>query len=318
MRRIPVAPFSLVLAALAAAPASAYSSGKGTSAAVFLRLTPGARASALGGAYGAVEGDCLATHYNPAGLGLRDRVEAAGGHEARFEGLSYDYAVLSAPMLAWTDKTRRVSDYGTAAVSVYSLSASGIERRGLMETDAAAGTFGAADRAYALSYGVAVPGSKLALGAAAKLVESSLDSARATALTADLGALWRIGDWAAAGGVRNAFGRLRLGSYADSLPFVAYGAASWRRGRWLAAAEADLPRQDAMVLSCGAEYRVPAAAGLSAAARAGWRSERRDAGGLGGVSFGFGVSWRGLDGDFSWMPGGRLGDVMQYSVKASF
>jgi len=30
------------------------------------------------------------------------------------------------------------------------------------------------------------------------------------------------------------------------------------------------------------------------------------------------VAWKGLDADVSWMPGGLLGDVMQYSVKARF
>ncbi|OGR96193.1 MAG: hypothetical protein A2V88_02475, partial [Elusimicrobia bacterium RBG_16_66_12] len=278
-----------------------------------------ARASALGGAYAAVSDDSLATHYNPAGLGRLDRIEAAGGHEARFEGLNYDYAVLAVPVLAWTDKARRVSDYGTAAASVYSLSAGGIERRGAVETDAAAGTFKAADRAYALSYGVTVPATGLALGTSVKLVESSLDTARATALTADVGGLWRRGNWSAGAGIRNAFGRLSLGSSADPLPSVVYGAGSWQpRAEWLAVAEADMPRQDALVVALGLERSRSVAYGVTAAARAGWRSERIDAGGLAGVSFGFGVSWKGLDADFCWTAGGLLGDVMQYSVKARF
>jgi len=317
MRRAGLSARFLVLAALAAPAAAAV--GRGSSGATFLRLTPGARASALGGAYGALPGDSLSTHYNPAGLGLLERLEAAGGREARFEGLSYDYAVLSVPVLSWTDKARRVSDFGTAAISVYSLSASGIERRGLVETDAPAGAFASSDRAYALSYGALLPASKLALGGTVKLVESSLDSKTARALSADLGALWSRGGWTAGGGVRNAFGAMKLGSSSDPLPFVAYGAASWRPTElWLAVVEADLPRQDSMVFAFGAERRARVAAGVFAAARAGWRSERADAGGFGGVSGGFGVSWKGLDVDFAWMPGGRLGDVLQYSVKARF
>jgi len=315
MRRALLSALALVLAAGGAAAAG----GKGTAGAAFLRLTPGARASALGGAYAAAADDSLATHYNPAGLGLLDRIEAMGGHESRFEGLRYDYAVLSVPVLAWTDKARRVSDFGTAAASVYSLSAAGIERRGLVETDEAAGTFKAADRVYALSYGVTVPGTKLAVGASVKLVESSLDTARASALTADLGGLWHAGNWTAGGGVRNAFGKLKLGSSSDPLPFVAYGAASWiPRPEWLAVAEVDMPREDPLVLALGVERARRVAYGVIAAGRVGWRSERSDAGGLAGISFGFGVSWKGLDADFSWMPGGLLGDVMQYSVKARF
>lgn len=293
--------------------------GQGTTSAAFLSLTPGARASALGGAYGALCEDSLATHYNPAGLGVLDRIEAAGGHEARFEGLNYDYAALSVPVLSWTDVARRVSDWGTAAASVYSLSASGIERRGLVETDAAASTFKAADRVYALSYGVSVPASRLSLGTSLKLVESTLDTARASAVTMDVGGLWHAREWSLAGGVRNAFGSLKLGSSSDPLPFVAYGAASWvPRAEWLAAAEVDLPRQDAPVIALGLERTRLVAHGITAAGRVGWRSERMGAGGLAGISFGFGVSWKGLESDFSWMPGGLLGDVMQYSVKVRF
>lgn len=316
MRSAVILARGLVLTTLLAAGASA---AEGTAGASFLRLTPGARASALGGAYGASCDDSLATHYNPAGLGLLDRIEAAGGHEARFEGLNYDYAVLTVPVLSWTDKARRVSDYGTAAASVYSLSADGIERRGVVETDAAAGTFKAADRVFALSYGATVPATKLSLGASLKRVESTLDSARASALTADLGGLWRSGDWSAAGGLRNAFGKLSLGSASDPLPTVFYGAASWvPRKEWLAVVEADLPRSDSMVLALGIERTREVVRGVTAAGRVGWRSERSDAGGMAGVSFGFGASWKGLDADFSWMPGGLLGDVMQYSVKARF
>lgn len=316
MRRL-----ALVLPALALAAGTCFAAGakdKGAAGAAFLTLTPGARAAALGGAFGGVADDALAAHYNPAGLGFLQGIEAAAGREARFEGLNYDYAVLAVPVLSWTDKPKKVSDWGVTAAAVYSLTASGIQRRGLIETDAPTGTFAAANRAYALSYGLAL-GEGLSVGGAATYVDESLDAAHASAVTGDAGALFKRGNWSVGGGVRNAFGSLSLGSTPDPLPAVVYAGAGWRpRAGWLVAAEFDQPRADASALSFGAERVVEVSPGLSAAARAGYRTDRTDSGTLGGVCAGFGVEWRGLDAEFSWSPGGTLGDVFQYSLRARF
>lgn len=316
MRRLLLA---VLLAAAAAGPCAAFGSrSKGTAGAAFLTLTPGARASALGGAFGGVADDALAAHYNPAGLGFLTGIEAAAGREARFEGLDYDYAVLAVPVLSWTDKPRPASEWGTAAAAVYSLTAAGIQRRGVVETDAPTGTFAASNRAYAFSYGLEL-GSGLSVGGAATFVDEALDSARGSALTGDAGALLRRGDWSFGGGARNAFGSLKLGSTADPLPAVLYAGAGWRpKAGWLLAAEYDQPRADAGGLAFGAERVLAVSPGLTAALRAGYRTDRTDAGTFGGVSTGFGIGWKGMDAEFSWAPGGTLGDVFQYSIRAKF
>lgn len=309
----------LLLAASAASPAAALGAAqKGTTGGAFLTSTPGARASAMGGAFGGVADDALAAHYNPAGLAYLDRIEAAAGREARFAGLNYDYAVLSVPVVSWTDKGRLPTDWGVTALSVYSLTASGIDRRGLVETDAPTGSFGSSDRAFALSYGRDL-GEGLAMGGTLKYVDSALDSAHASAVTADAGALWRRGDWSFGGGVRDAFGSLSLGGPADPLPTTVYAGAGWKpKAGWLLAAELDQPRYDATAWAIGAERTAEVSSGVKASGRLGWRSDRADAGVIGGVSLGFGVEWKGLDAGFSWSPGGVLGDVFQYSVRARF
>ncbi|MDE2491045.1 MAG: hypothetical protein KGM24_09355, partial [Elusimicrobia bacterium] len=277
-----------------------------------------ARAQALGGALGGVADDGLAAAYNPAGLGFLGRIELDAGRQALFAGLDYDYAVLSVPVLSWTDEPRAAADRGVTALSVYSLGATGIPRRGLVETDSPTGTFSAADRAYALSYGLALS-PDLAVGATLKYVDEQLDAAHAGAVTGDAGALFKRGDWSLGAGLRDAFGRVRLGSGADPLPAVAYAGAGWRPRRgWLLTAELDQPRYDAAALGFGAERRWTVAKGLAASARAGFRTDRMDAGWTGGVAAGFGVDWRALSADLSWSPGCSLGDVFQYSVRARF
>ncbi|MDD5302991.1 MAG: PorV/PorQ family protein [Elusimicrobia bacterium] len=313
----------LLLAALLtlplAGPARAGSAGKGTAAAAFLRLAPGARGSAMGEALGGVADDAYAAWYNPAGLGFLERVEAAAAHESRFAGISYDAAVLAVPVLSWRDTPLRTNAYGVTALSVYGLSASGIERRGLVETDSPSGTFASSDRAYALSYGWSPAGTRMAFGGTAKFVDSALDTARATALTWDGGFLWKGEKGSAGAGVRGFGGSLRYSMVADPLPTVYYAGGSYRpREGWLIAAQLDLPKQDAPGLGIGVERRWTPAAGLSAAVRAGYNTGRSDAGGLAGASLGFGLAWRAMEADFAWSPSSALGDLFKYSILFRF
>ncbi len=238
MRRPALAALALLLAALAAGRAAALGAmDKGTAGAAFLTLTPGARAEALGGAFGGVADDALAADYNPAGLGFLGKIEAAAGRESRFQGLDYDYAILTVPVASWTDKPLSPAAWGVTSAAVYSLTATGIQSRGLTETDSPTGTFSAADRAFALSYGLALD-EGLSVGGTFKYVDESLASAHASAMTGDAGALLKRGDWSFGGGVRNAFGSLALGSTPDPLPALAYAGAGWRpRPGWLLAAE---------------------------------------------------------------------------------
>ena len=309
----------LILAALAAKPAAALGAAdKGTAGAAFLTLTPGARAEALGGAFGGVADDALAAHYNPAGLAFLDKIEAAAGREDRYQGISYDYAILTVPVLSWTDKPLRPALWGVTSAAVYSLSATGIESRGLTETDAPTGSVSAADRSFAFSYGVEL-GAGLAVGGTFKYVDESLASISGHAYTGDAGVLLKREGWSVGGGVRNVFGSLALGSTPDPLPAMAYVGGGWRPWKnWLLAAEFDQPRADATALAFGVERSVPIMKDLSASARAGFRTDRTDAGVLGGASLGFGIEWKALDAELSWSPGGTLGDVFQYSVRLRY
>lgn len=313
---------ALILAALITASFAgpALASGKGTAAGAFLRLAPGARGSAMGEALGGTADDAYAAWYNPAGLAFLERVEAAAAHESRFEGIAYDAAILAVPVLAWRDSPQRANAYGVTALSVYGLSASGIERRGLVETDAPSGTFSSSDRAYALSYGYNLYGTGLAFGGTAKLVDSALDSARATALTWDGGALWKDERASAGAGVRGFGGSLKYSRVSDPLPTVYYAAGSYRpREGWLLAAQLELPKHDGMSFGLGVERRwIIPAAGLSAAARGGLNTARAEAGGLAGASLGFGVAWRAMEIDFAWSPSGALGDLFKYSLLFRF
>lgn len=310
---------ALLLAALLAAPAGA-SAAPGETAAAFLLIPPGARPAGLGGAFAGAADDAHAAWYNPAGLGFMEKSEAAAGRESRFEGLRYDYAVVAAPVLVFGDAPRRRNAAGVAALSVYSLSASGFERRGVVETDAPSGSFGATDRAYALSYAYAPGGDRgPAVGGTLKRVMSQLDSARASATTADLGVLYKGDSWSAGAGGRNLVGTLGLGSVKDPLPRVFYaGAAKRPRKHLLFTLDASKPRDDKLGLAAGAEYTRTFDKDLSGSLRGGLDLSRRDLGALAVLSAGAGVRWGPVEASFAWRPGGLLGDAFSYSLSARF
>lgn len=299
-------PALLLSATLLAGPAAALgAANKGTSAAAFLKLPAGARAAALGDAFGALEGGALSAAYNPAALGRLAAVELAGTHESRFQDLTHDFGALAVPLAALTDSRRARTAWGGAALSVRTLGASDIPRRGVVETEEPTGTFGASDACYALSYGRGA--GALSVGGTLKLVEQKLDSARGRAAAADAGFLWSRDRLTLGGGLRHWGQSLSLGSTPDPLPMTLFGAAAWRAASGLtAAAEVRLPRDDGPRLSVGLEF-AREFSGFSAAARAGWNAASAEADGLGGVTAGAGARWGRLSADFAWVPYGDLG-----------
>jgi hypothetical protein len=312
----------LLAAAWWAVPGPAWALGsasRGTSGAVFLKIAPGARPAAMGEAFSAVADDVHAAYYNPAGLAGLKKIEAGAMHESRFAGMSYQYAALAVPVLSWIDTPRQRNEFGVMALSFYSLSVSGIERRGVVESDEPVDTFGAQDLAYALSYGYALPDLPLSLGLTGKFVSSRLDANRAAAAAADAGALYRQGPLSAAVGLRHLGSAPNFRNASDPLPLTWYAGGAYRlRPEFLASVEIDLPRDDSAAGALGAEYRRELAHDLFGAARAGYNSGKSQPGGLAGFSLGFGLNYLGCDFDFAWLPSGELGDSFRYSLLVRF
>lgn len=307
------------LAVLLLLAAAGRAAAAGESAAPFLLIAPGARQGAMGGAAAAAADDALAAWYNPAGLGFLRRAEVVAGRENRFAGLRYDYAVVSAPVLAFGDAPKARGAAGVLALSVYSLSAAGFERRGLVETDAPSGSFGLMDRAYALSYAYAPRDAGLSAGLTLKRVSCALDAARASAVTADLGALYRGERWSAGAGGRNLAGTLALGSAKDPLPRVFFAGAAFRpRRALLLAADLSKPRDAGVSVSAGAEWTRELSQGIAGSLRSGVDSSRGGLGALAMLSLGGGLRWGSMETSLAWRPGGLLGDSFTYSLAAKF
>lgn len=299
-------------------PANALDQDKGTSGAAFLKLAPGARPAAMGEAFSAVADDAHAVYYNPAGLARVGTLEATGMHDAHFQGIRYEFAALAVPLANRRDPFMSPTARGTLALAVYNLSVSGIERRGTTETDDPTGSFGGSDFAYSVGYGRALS-SSVALGAAVKLVEQSLDAAHGSAVALDVGGLWSHGKLNLAAGARNLGTSMKLRDAAAPLPRVLYAGGAYSIGeRGLVSADLRLPKDNAMSLAFGAEYRHPFDGGVKGYLRGGYNSSNRDAEGLGGLSLGGGVGMGTLRFDFAWVPFGDLGNSFRYSLVVRF
>lgn len=308
-----------VLLSLLASKAGAWGvSHQGTSGAQFLKIGPSARAAAMGEAYTALCEDAYAVYYNPAGLGFLKDTQAAAMHNAYFQDIRHDFGAIAVPLLAWTDSRRERNEFGTAAFGLTSLGVSGIERRGVVETDQPTDTFGASDFAYAFGYGFPLSPA-LSAGAAFKVIDQTLDSAHSTAFALDAGALYRKDKLSLAGGLRNMGTASTLGTGKDPLPFLLYGGTAWRfTEAWGASADLRLPRDQRVGLSFGTEYRRKFSEDLSGALRGGYNTSTTDAEGLTGVTFGAGAAYGGVEFDFAWVPFGDLGNTFKYSLQVRF
>lgn len=311
----------LILAQAALGGRDGYALGagdKGTSGAQFLKLEPGARPAAMGGAFSAVADDVYAAYYNPAGLGRLKSVEIAGMHNSYFQGISHNFGAVAVPILSWVDTRLARNEYGVMAFSLTSLAVSGIERRGVIETDQPIGEFGANDFAYSLAYGKELTG-EFSAGAAVKFIDQTIDDARSTALGLDLGGLYRLDRWSLAAGLRNYGTKVKFRSEADPLPLTGYLAGSYRFSeRFLGAADIRVPRDNSIKLALGGEYRRRFLDDLTGFARGGYNMANAEADGFNGVTLGAGLRFRTTEFDFAWLPFGDLGSTFRYSLLIRF
>lgn len=72
--------------------------GIGTSAATFLEISVGARASGLGGAYVSIANDASALYWNPAGIVWANKFQIEVMHNEWLAGTSYDFAGTVIPL----------------------------------------------------------------------------------------------------------------------------------------------------------------------------------------------------------------------------
>lgn len=308
MRRVLAAAFLMTAGALG----HANDSQRGTSAANFLKITPGARAAALGGSLVGGADDAGSLFDNPAGLARLSAGQFTVSHLSYFQGIDFNYLGLALPVKG---------SQQALGLSITTLEVSDIEKR-TGDTDTADSKFKAADYSYQVSYARRIAG-QVTAGASVKAVRERLDTITASAMALDLGVHWARPNQAWRGfglSVRQLGNKMKFSEKADPLPLVVSLGAQARllKDHLSLVTEAHAPRDRDPYFNVGSEFTMMAGAKLGLAARAGYSSFLQKIEGTRGLSLGFGVSLDPASFDFAWVPYGDLGNTFRYSLLVKF
>ena len=304
-------------AARSAGAAGFNAAARGTTTAEFLSLGAGARAVAMGQAYGAAADDATALYWNPAALTRVPRRSATLMHAAYIDSSFFDYGAYAQNLGAW----------GAFGTSFQYFSAGQIKQTDATGTDV--GSFTPYDLAVSAGYAYRLGGIEFmpdfngfSLGVSAKLIQSKILATAQTAAV-DVGLLtpayWN-GRFRGSLTVTNLGGRMRFEETAEALPAAArLGSALALTPAWLLSADAVFPRGDGAYGALGTEYAMAASGPWKFAGRAGYSSQTAAGiSGLTGVSLGFGVG-RGKNAfDYAFVPFGGLGQAHRLSFTYNF
>jgi len=296
--------FALGLA-LGAARASADQPGF-----TFLEVPAGARAAAMGGAYGSLARGAEAAFWNPAGLADVKGIEITGSHVEYFQQLRHEQFAAA---------TRAGS--GGLSGSVRAMYTEPIVSRDDLGNET--GTFGSNDLELALGYGFATS-ERVRMGVTAQVVHERIEDLGATTFAFGAGATW---DPKAIEGLRLAISGHNLGRAAHytidgvqgasvPLPMALQTGGSYGHamgGAWKAtgALETRLTQGRSGIVMVGGEVAHSSGAAL----RAGWRWND-DASGF---SAGAGLRFGSVQLDYAFVPFKLdLGDTHRISVGARF
>lgn len=275
-------------------PSQVYGSGSGTTAASFLKIAVGARATAMGEAFSAVVNDTTSLYWNPAALvQVKDR-EFSATYNQWFAEIYQGY--LGAALPVWG---------GTAALGVNYVNMGKMEGRD--EWGEPSGEFSAFDRQVSVGYGNQIS-PRLGVGLAVGLIESNIADDLKSAYSGNLGILFSLSESVSLALVGQNIGT-SLGS--DSLPFTIRGGAAIKSGSLILAADLVNPSDEPVYYCTGLEWWL----GKMLALRLGYRSNRSIGS---GITAGLGIHKGKVRFDYAYVPYGELGTTQRVSLSFKF
>ena len=152
-------------------------SGVGTSAAPFLEIDAGARASSLGGAYTSVANDVSALYWNPAGIAWNPGLQVEFSHSPWLADISYNFFGItqSLPSINSSVGFSLISmDYGEQAV------------RTVDRPEGTGETYTASDMSLAITFAMALT-DRFSFGLTGKYITQNILSASGSAFAIDVG-----------------------------------------------------------------------------------------------------------------------------------
>lgn len=295
----------MIVAIAITAALSQSSQAAGTSAAQFLKMGAGARASAMGEAFVAVANDANATYWNPAGLTKVEKAEVSVMQNSHFVDTNYQFLGAALPLesLSLGASFARL-DYGSI--------------QGYDDNDAKTKNFDAGSMSGGLSAAKKF-GDKLALGLTAKFVQEKIENESASTLAADVGAMYTLNRFQIGGAIQHLGGSLSMVKDSAPLPMTVRAGVSTMlfEEKLLVAGEVSKPNDHDAALHAGTEYKVTP----QFTVRGGYKAilgDNADLGGLVGINAGLGIQVNRFNLDYSISPFGDLGLSHRISLRVQF
>ncbi len=219
-------------------------SDNATAAGDFLNIGVSARAAGLGGAYTSVADDAAAAYWNPGGLVSIESPQLIFSHFAWYQDISYEYLAVALPAGEKFVFSVQASYLNYGTIEGYDI------------YDNPTGDIGSTyDLAAGLSLGYSVT-DNLSTGLTAKYIMLSLDNFKATAIAADLGAKYKIGNYVVGLTLANIGQDLKFNQVMENLPTsVRFGVSAYPFGpSFLGAIEFENQFYGGMSIKNGVEY----------------------------------------------------------------
>ncbi|MBC8181052.1 PorV/PorQ family protein [candidate division KSB1 bacterium] len=153
----------------------------GKSGFTFLKLSPSARAAALGDAYTAIANDAYAIFYNPAGLTQINKFAY---------GFTYGKWIVDSRLMSFAGAYK--FGRSTVGLSVISFAPPDFEETTIYESEGTGRMINVGDIAFGAAYAIELT-DKLSFGVKANYVEETIDRDKATGLMLDLSTFYRTG-----------------------------------------------------------------------------------------------------------------------------
>ncbi|HOL62191.1 MAG TPA: PorV/PorQ family protein [Elusimicrobiales bacterium] len=302
---------SLVLSLLMAASYS-YAGTDGGSAASFLRLGSGAKASGMGEAYSTITEGPDSLYYNPGGVVFAEGKKISFNHMSYIESTSYD-------TLYYSQKIKEGKAFG---MGLQYFSYGSINETDLSGTKI--GSYSPKDLAFSLGYSLKIK-SKYSLlngggvGVSVKYVNLKIKDS-ATAFASDIGFLTPVINKKFRAGfvIQNIGTKIKFDSEKEKLPLTFKTGFSYIPfSNLITSLDMVLPNDSDFYFSLGTAYRKKFSE-MNMVLRAGYNGLNSDVSGFSGFNFGVGFEFSKISIDYAFMPYGDMGEGHRIGLSFAF